>query len=448
MQSQKSIARALAATFVDGRLDVDELVDRGSQLLGRRWRWLRPLAKRIVQSQSHLAPLRKTRVEKLILADNGFYTACQKHRIQLAVSDISTAVMCPEEYARQWNVSSIATTTDLASFFGLTIKKLEWYSDRRRLESKQSNPKLRHYRYRKLNKRPGSFRLIEAPKPKLKSIQRQILADILNHVPPHCSAHGFRAGHSIMTFATPHVGKAVVLKLDLQDFFPSIGAARIEAIFRSIGYPEPVADLLAGLCTNSTPTDVWQACSTDSNHKELRQKTRVYESPHLPQGAPTSPSLANLCAFRMDSRLSGLAKHVGATYTRYADDLAFSGDRDFKPNVKRFMKHVCKIIVEEGFFVHRSKTNIMSQGCQQRIAGIVVNRHLNIQRHEFDRLKAILTNCIRKGWQSQNVNGHADFRSHLQGRISFVEMINPSRGEKLRRLFEQVNWSQNQSHVS
>jgi hypothetical protein len=166
----------------------------------------------------------------------------------------------------------------------------------------------------------------------------------------------------------------------------------------------------------------------------------MYARPHLPQGAPTSPALANLCTYRLDCRLAGLAAAVGARYTRYADDLAFSGDEQFESRVDRFSIQVAAILLEEGFGVHHRKTRIMRQGVRQRLAGLVANRLPNIPRRDFDLLKATLTNCARHGPETQNRDGHPDFRSHLEGRISFVEMINPTKGKRLGKIFAQINW--------
>ncbi|WP_196782376.1 reverse transcriptase family protein [Bremerella volcania] len=335
---------------------------------------------------------------------------------------------------------NLRTPQDLSHWLDLKPGELAWFSDRRQLEAKQNKPKLQHYRYRLLPKRPGEFRLIEAPKPRLKTIQRRILKDILNHLPPHDASHGFRCGRSISSFARPHIGREVVLKMDLQDFFPSIRAAQVQAIFRSLGYPDCVADLLTGLCTNSAPTEIWNALDHAPPAK-IQYKIRRYARPHLPQGAPTSPVLANLCAFRMDSRLAGLARKMNASFTRYADDLAFSGDCEFARICRRFSVHVAAIAMEEGYTVHYRKTKIMRKGVRQRIAGIVVNKRPNILRKDYDRLKAILSNCVRTGPASQNREGHDDFQSHLAGRVSFVEMIHPDRGRKLRAILEQIDWT-------
>jgi hypothetical protein len=406
--------------------------------MGRRWRWLRPLARRIVESFSEGPRLRQVLVAKFLLADHGFLRACQKHRLKCEDPIGAPAVMSPIAGGERWNVPAIVTVAALADWLGLTIGQLEWFADRRSLEYSCNRGRLRHYHYRPLAKRFGSVRLIESPKPRLKDIQRRILAGILDRIPAHDAAHGFRRGRSVKTFVSHHVGQQAILRVDLQDFFPSVRLSQVQAIFRSAGYPEAVADLLAGLCTNCAPVDVWN--EIDMPSRQLSGTVRLYAQPHLPQGAPTSPALANLCAYRLDCRLLALARACGAAYTRYADDLAFSGELHFARIIKRFQVHVMATAMEEGFTVHPRKTCIMRQGVRQRLAGIVVNRQTNFPRRDYDRLKAILVNSIRLGPQSQNRGGHANFQAHLHGRVAFVEMLNPTRGKRLRELFMRIEW--------
>jgi hypothetical protein len=166
----------------------------------------------------------------------------------------------------------------------------------------------------------------------------------------------------------------------------------------------------------------------------------MYARPHLPQGAPTSPSLANLCSYRLDCRLAGLAQSAGAAYTRYADDLAFSGGERFDGSVARFATRVAVILMEEGFTVHHRKTRIMRASVRQHLAGLVANQRLNVRRADFDLLKAILTNCVRHGPTTQNREAHPNFREHLAGRISFIESVNLEKGRRLRAIFDQIEW--------
>jgi len=241
-------------------------------------------------------------------------------------------------------------------------------------------------------------------------------------------AHGFVRGRSIRTFAEPHTGQRVVLRMDLADFFPTFVGARVQAFFRTVGYPEPVADLLGGICSNVAPAPTFEA-------------RQLYGAPHLPQGAPTSPALSNACFYRVvDCRLAGLAEAAGAHYSRYADDLAFSGDEAFDRRVDRFATHLAVLLEEEGFRVNHHKTRIMRQGVRQRLAGLVTNRRTNVPRPDFDRLKATLTNCGRRGPAGENREKVEDFRAHLQGRVAFVASVNPAKGAKLRALFERIVW--------
>jgi RNA-directed DNA polymerase len=440
MHANATIARALSAAFLAGPFKPEAMVERGAHLLGRRAPWLVSLARRLCQRFAEKPKPRSALVEKLILHDPGFLRACDRHSVRVAEWLRPPAAMSPVAAADSWSVPSIRTAGELTNWLGISNSALAWFADLKCLAFKYSRPKLRHYHYRPLRKRDGQVRLIEAPKPRLKEIQRQILSEILDPIPLHAAAHGFRHARSIKTFAAPHVGKQVVLRLDLREFFPSISRARIQALFCTAGYPETVASLLAGLCTNRAPEDIWEEASTLHEGPHGPGIRSRYALPHLPQGAPTSPALANLAAYRLDCRLTGLAQSAGAVYTRYADDLAFSGGEEFQRVVKRFALHVCAAAIEEGFAVHHRKTRIMRHGVRQRLAGIVVNDRLNVMRADYDRLKATLTNCIRHGVTDQNRAGHENFRAHLLGRVAFVDSLNATRGRRLHDLFDQISW--------
>ena len=439
--SEDSIVRALAAAFLGGEFEANAVAARGALALGHEWRWLRPLARRFVQHFAGSTRPKHRDIVQFLLLDDGLESARRRHGARLLVAHwiAGSPMMDPVQAAVGWAVPGIESPAALASWLGVDGGELEWFSDLKGyMRRPRAAVRLRHYHYRILAKDSGSIRLIEAPKSRLKEIQRKLLSEILNPIPAHAAVHGFRKGRSISSFAGPHTGQRVVLKLDLQDFFPSIGRARVQALFRTAGYPEAVADLLGGLCSAVTPREVWGSVrGVDPNR--LAEVRTLYAAPHLPQGAPTSPAIANLCAYRLDCRLSGLAKAASAEYTRYADDLAFSGGEDFERGAERFGIHVAAIVLEEGFELHHRKTRIMRQGVRQQLAGLVVNDHVNIRRSDFDELKAILTNCARGGWAGQNRDGHADFRGHLDGRVGFVESVCPERGVKLRAIFDRVD---------
>ena len=153
---------------------------------------------------------------------------------------------------------------------------------------------------------------------------------------------------------------------------------------------------------------------------------------HLPQGAPTSPALANLCAFRLDVRLKALAQSMGLTYSRYADDLTFSGGKDLKKQFSYLRGTLSEIAAQEGFKLNPEKTRLMTQAQRQVVTGVVVNKRPNISRAEYDRLKAVLHQCA----QGEEVD--ALFKQSLRGKVEFIRALNPKRGEKLLRLLQKL----------
>ncbi|HEV2135453.1 MAG TPA: reverse transcriptase family protein [Terracidiphilus sp.] len=443
MPNRKLILWALAAAFVAGDAGEDEIVERSTRVLGKRWRWLRPVARRYIERFSTQVPPRRSEVVQFLAHDAGFQRAWIAHAAELRFAQWASGAqeMRPSPAAAGWKVPEIESVRALAEWLRLSESELEWFADLKGIAARSAEPRLRHYWCRVLRKHSGGVRLIEAPKEFLKYIQRRILDEILGPIPVHAAVHGFVKGRSIKTFAAPHVGRRVVLRMDLKEFFPSFGGRRIQAFFRTAGYPEMVADLLGGLCTTATPRDVWKQSGLAMSGEQIFAARQLYGRPHLPQGGPSSPALANLCAYRMDCRLNGLAEAAGATYTRYADDLAFSGNETFERSVERFAARAAAIAMEGGHAVHHRKTRIMRQSVRQYLAGVVTNERVNIVRADFDRWKAILTNCVHHGSASQNRENHPAFRMHLEGRVTFVEMINAQKGARLRRIFERIEWS-------
>ena len=444
-RARLSLIRGLAESFLSGPWELDALVKRGGLLLGRRYRWLRPLARRVLASFPEPARPRVARLGDFLSGDLGFRKAWHKYAPALHFNEWPVSGMAPlPGPPAAWPVPAITSPAELARFLEVEPNELDWFADYQARERSSSDEALRHYRYRWAAKPSGSLRLIEAPKPRLKQLQRLLLDEVLLHIPSHEAAHGFRPGRSVMSFVAPHVGRTIVLKMDLRDFFVSITCSRVMAIYLTAGYPEPVARLLTGLCTNTVPLTVWNQAGPleldPSRSSTGWQARRLYRQPHLPQGAPTSPALANLAAHRLDARLAGLARAAEASYTRYADDLVFSGGDSFARSIGRFPIHAAAIALEEGFAVQHRKTRVMRQGVRQRAAGVVINQKINITRDDYDQLKAILYNCVRLGPGEQNRAGVADFRAHLAGRVAHAARLNPQRGERLMKLFERIVW--------
>lgn len=349
-------------------------------------------------------------------------------------------IVAPRMVPGRWDVPAISTEAELARFLGVNANDLAWLADPRSWERQATSTNLRNYSYDWVPRRSNVPRLIEAPKPWLKQLQRRVLRRILDRIPPHEAAHGFRAGHSAITNARCHVGTEVVLRVDLEDFFARVDSGRVYGVFRVAGYPERVAHLLTALCTNAAPSAV-----VDHGLRELppgqRHGLRQHlGTPHLPQGAPTSPALANLVAYRMDARLSGLATSIGGAYTRYADDITISGDAGLLRRSATIRRAVLGIVDAEGFRPNVDKSQLMTRAGRQVVTGIVVNERLNTPRAEYDRLRAVLHDARIRGPEAANREGVSDLRAELTGRIAWVAAVNPERGHKLRVRFNEVQW--------
>lgn len=317
----------------------------------------------------------------------------------------------------------------------------------------------RHYLFHEIPKKSGGVRLLMAPLPRMKSAQRRLLSTLVSKAPLHHAAHGFREGHDVMTNAGPHVSKAIVICMDISDFFPSFTFRRVSGYFRQLGYSRGVAIAIANLATWS-PRDSFkipQQKGGNLRNLEFKEQkglfarvewldSRRYEIPsrmwpQLPQGAPTSPGIANAIAWRMDKRLSALARKFGGDYTRYADDLTFSGFEKMAEHSRTFVRLVEKIVKTEGLAINPNKTRVMRKGRRQKVTGVVVNKQTNLSRRDFDLLKAILHNCINKGPSTQNRSNHPNFKEHLRGRVAHALHIGPERGAKLKKLFDAIDWS-------
>jgi RNA-directed DNA polymerase len=446
-----TVARGLADAFLAGEWDPPAMTRRGQRAIGQRRVWVRDLALAARHAYPE-APIGAHRALSSFLARcsplrQAFSDAYERAEPVPTVTKAFAARAAMG--ALPWPVAPLHSVKDLQDLLGLRHGDLMWFADTRQLEQTVDDERLRHYRYRWMTKSNGGLRLIEAPKPLLKHLQRVLAREILNHVPAHEAAHGFRPGRSAVTYASGHSGQNIVIHFDLEDFFGTVTAGRVFGIFRTCGYPERVAHLLTALTTNSIPRSLWAAQAGPQSplladaHFRLGQHLR---HPHLPQGAPTSPALANLSAYRLDLRLAGLAQRTGMVYSRYADDLALSSSTHVsRPQVEKLVTLVEEISGEEGFRVNPFKTFFQRSSQRQRLAGLVVNDRPNVDRRQYERLKAILHNAARTGPQAQNRIDHPHYRDHLLGRISQVAHLNPGRGERLLTVFGAIAWDESRA---
>jgi RNA-directed DNA polymerase len=219
------------------------------------------------------------------------------------------------------------------------------------------------YQARQVPKRSGGTRLLHVPDDDLKDLQRRILRRLLKRLRCHPAAKGFQPGESIVTHANLHAGRAVVVRLDLRAFFPSTGWNRVYQYFCRIGWNRLAARLLTNLCTHEGG---------------------------LPQGAPTSPRLSNLLNYRLDARLTAMAARLGAHYSRYADDITLSFDRDNRDRIRYFIRFVKRATAAEGYRMHgRKKMRIRRRHQQQRVTGLVVNAGVRLPRQTRRWLRAV-----------------------------------------------------------
>ena len=299
---QWSAARAIAAAFLSGPWELDGMIERA----GKRGRWVRGLAMRTLAAFSQPNRPSIGILGSFIAADPGFN---RQASISTRVTSATPSKLQPVAgNPTTWELPQLTTPDALAEWVGISRGELDWFADRYRSARRRSPGPLSHYHYRWLPKRSGGFRLLEVPKARLKRFQAELLHGLLDRIQPHEAAHGFRSGRSIVSCASPHVGQQVVLRIDLKDFFASISAARVRGLFMTAGYPEIVARLLTGLCTNDVSDFAWQdpVLLNASPRPGFARRGSLYRRRHLPQGAPTSPALANLCAYRLDCRLQGL----------------------------------------------------------------------------------------------------------------------------------------------
>lgn len=409
--------------------------------LGLEDPWLRTLGRRVLATHPTRDGLSAARLAAFLRADRGLRLVWTRRYRGRSVRRwyVPAPAMGRTRLPLHGPLPPWATTGDVADHLQMRPSTLLGLADPD--DWHRTAPfRLRNYRRRWLAARSaqGSHRLLEAPKDRLRRAQRTLLRDVLPLVRPHPACHGFVTGHSVRTCAAVHAGQAVLVRVDLRAFFVTVHRRRVAGVFRAFGFPSPVAWLLACLCTTPTPPDVLAALPTSEAAARADAFAR-YSEPHLPQGAPTSPALANLCAYGLDARIHGLAKRFGARYTRYADDLWVSGPRSLPAT--RLVEHVSSIVRDEGFVLNAGKTRVMGPGTAHRCLGLAVDVRPAVPRAERKRLEAILHNCVKHGASAQNRAGVEHWRAHLQGRVAWVASAHPPHATKLVALFDQIDWT-------
>ncbi len=313
------------------------------------------------------------------------------------------------------NLPKIQNVLELAKVLKTSINELRFLSYHR-FVSKSS-----HYIRYAIPKKSGGVRKISAPQPRLKTVQRSILDELFSKLSVSEYAHGFLNQKSILTNATPHIKADLVVNMDLKDFFPTLDYKRINGLIRKLGFSDQIATVLSLICTEPVEEKV----KIDGEIFYVNQGERV-----LPQGAPTSPMLTNVICFRLDQRMAGIARKLGFTYTRYADDMTFSGDEASRQNIKKLMWQTKAVIKDEGFNIHPKKTKIMSTGNRKEVTGIVVNEKTSIEKSKLKSFRALLYQIEKDGPVGKKWGTSSDLMGSILGFARYIYMVDPVKGKK------------------
>ena len=298
-----------------------------------------------------------------------------------------------------------------------TIKQLNYHT------YSNNNPN-RYFQFQIPKKKKGEYRTITAPNAGLKSIQKCINALLLDQINVHPAAFGFVPGKSIVDNAKVHLGQNYIYNIDLKDFFPSVKAGRVFACLQlpPFSYDKETASMIADLCSQEGV---------------------------LPQGAPTSPTLTNIVCYRLDWRLSKLAKRYNMRYSRYADDITFSSMSNLFHADGKFVKELRRFIEKEGFVINDAKTRINTYYQRQEVVGLTINEKPNVPEKYVKQLRTMLNNWEKSGYaiaQQVFIQHYDKYTSSLfkqprielvvKGKLDYLKMVKGDKDNTYKKLKE------------
>lgn len=261
-----------------------------------------------------------------------------------------------------------------------------------------------NYKIFKIKKRNGKYRTIYEPNSTLKYIQRQILNNILNERKISKYAKAYHKGLSLKDNAIPHINKDIILKLDLENFFDNISFIDVyNTCFPIEYYPKSIGMLLTYLVT--------------------------YED-HLTQGSPTSAYISNLVMRDFDEQLGNYCSILNVSYTRYSDDMTFSGN--FTPS--DIIKKVNELLKNTNLTLNKDKIHIITKNNKQLVTGVIVNKKLSIDITYRKKIRQEIY-YIKKYGLNSHLN-HINYKSskekyinNLYGRILYILQIDNNNKE-------------------
>jgi RNA-directed DNA polymerase len=319
------------------------------------------------------------------------------------------------------NLPAILTLAHLAHLTGIQ------YAYLREIVERKTDP----YKPFRIRKRNGGFRSIASPEPRLLALQRWIVQEILNQLHVHPASCAYAPKSSPVRCAKRHLGANWLIKVDIHDFFESITERAAWRVFRSAGYQPLMSLELARLCTRlphgtRAITEKWH---TERARRGTIKPYRTWTIGYLPQGAPTSPMLANLASERLDASLQMLADRYGLIYTRYSDDIAFSTGNEFdRKRAGILILEVERLFRSFGLAMHRKKVSVSSPAARKIVLGLLVNGtevRINgrFRRRMLDHVRGIERFGLSAHREHRNFASLWGMVRHIEGLITYAESI-------------------------
>jgi RNA-directed DNA polymerase len=291
-------------------------------------------------------------------------------------------------------------------------------------------------------KRSGEMRPISSPEALLMDVQRWILHNVVCALPDHDASYAYRPGRSIKKCAERHIGARWLVKLDIHDFFESIGERRVYRMLADLGYPPLLSLEMARLCTrlkgeHVRPERIFRRYAGTAPYAVDRWGV-------LPQGAPTSGALANAVMLRVDGELSELAAASGLTYTRYSDDIVFSAGPSFqREDADPLIQRTAKILAGERLLLHGKKIRVIPPGARHVVLGLLVDDSGVRLLPEYKRRLEIHVRGVAKFGLAHHAK-HRKFASvlsminHVDGGIAFARDIEPAYTDQLKERWNEA----------
>ena len=351
-------------------------------------------------------PLTKDKENILANTQRAFFTTnnMEKTEIQNRLSDVKNTA----DLLRL--INDVLTSIYPSNHRKITLKQLNYFA----------NVRGGYTRYTQFNipKKSGGVRTISAPNKTLKHILRGVNVILQSVFEPSSYVMGFTPGRSIITNAELHKNSDYVFNIDLKDFFPSINKSRVWVCLTlpPFNLNSKVADVIAGLCTMKA-----------GEGSDIRYV--------LPQGAPTSPMLTNIVCRKLDRRLAGLAKKFNLQYSRYADDITFSGDKYVFGENCYFRKELARIIADQNFTINDEKTRLQRYWQRQEVTGLIVSEKVNVPREYIRSLRDILYIWQKYGKadaEKKFAEHYSDNKAHtskpdmemvIRGKLMYLQMV-------------------------